>query len=115
MLPEAEVGEASTSTQARTIEEIRSGVLDMVSMEGCLFGSKPSWDRDVPLDMRTRTNIEKRESSLQDAGVVRKVVRSIQLSRDRQFMDSLSMGDLLDQSVVNSIRVSFHDFKLVYG
>ena len=40
--------------------------------------------------------------------MVRKIARSIQLPRDRQHMDSLSMGDLLDQSVVNSIRVGSH-------
>ena len=75
----------------------------MVGIEGRLFGSEPSGDRDVSLGMRTLTYIEKRETALRDAGVVWKVARSIQLSRDHQLMDSLSMGELLNQSVVNSI------------
>ena len=113
-LPEAEVEKASTLAHARVIEEIQSRVLKMVDVKGHLFGSEPSKDRDVSLGMRTRINIKKRESALQDAEVAQKVARSIQLSRDHQLMDSLSMGELLDQAMVNSIRVSFHNFKLVY-
>ena len=92
----AEVGEPSSSARARITEEIQSGVLDVVSVEGCLFESKSSLDRNVSLEMRTQTNISKRASSLKDARVVRRIARSIQLPRDRQLMEPLSLSDLLD-------------------
>ena len=79
----------------------------MVGIEGHLFGSELSPDRNVPLGMRTRTNISKRELGLKDAGVARQIVRSIQLPRDHQLMDSLFLSDLLDQSMVSSIWVGF--------
>ena len=103
--PRAEVEEPSLAVEERVTEGIRSGVPDVVDMEGRLFGSELSVDRDVPLGMRIQTNIAKRESCLKDAGVVQRIACSIQLSRDRQFMDSLSLSDLLDQSMINSIRV----------
>ena len=58
--------------------------------------------------MGTRVDIGKRESDLKNAGVALRIARTALLLRDRQIMDSLSMGDLLNQSVVNSIWVSFH-------
>ena len=103
-----EVKEPSLAAEARVTEAIRSGVLDVVGIEGHLFGLELSSDKDVPLKMRTQTNIEKRESGLKDPRVALRIARLIQLLRDRKLMDSLSLSDLLDQSVVNSIQISFH-------
>ena len=94
--------------EVRVTEGIRNGVFNVVGIEGHLFRSKPSPDKNVPLRMRTWTNIAKRESGLKDAKVAQRTTRSIQLPRVRQYIDSLSLSDLLDQSMVNSIRVSFH-------
>ena len=105
--PRAGDGEPSSAANARVTEGIQSRVPDVVGVEGRLFGSKLSPDRIVPLGMRTHTNIAKRKLGLKDAGVARRIVHSIQLPRDRQFIDSLSLGDLLDQSVVNSFKVSY--------
>ena len=58
--------------------------------------------------METRTDIRKRQSDLKDAGVVLKIARTALLLKNRQIMDSLSMGNLLNQSVVNSIRINSH-------
>ena len=79
----------------------------MVDVEGHLLGSDPSISQDVLVKTGTRTNISKRESDLKDARVARKIAHATLLPRDRQLMDSLCMGDLRDQSVVNAIRVSF--------
>ena len=106
----AEVREPSSAAEVRVTEAIQSGVPDVVDVEGHLFGSEPTIDGDVPLEMRTRTNIAKRESGLKDAGVVRWIACSIQLPRDCQLMDSISLSDLLDQSMVSSIWVGFHIF-----
>ena len=99
--PRVEVGEPSSAAEARVTEGIQSGVLDMVNVEGRLFGLESSIDRNMLLEMRTQTNIAKRELGLKDAGVAWRIACSIQLLRD-----SLSLNDVLDQSMINSIRVS---------
>ena len=50
--PRVEVEEPSPVAKARVIEAIQSGVPDVVGMEGHLFGSKPSLDKNMPLKMR---------------------------------------------------------------
>ena len=60
---------------------------------------------------RTWTDVPKRASGLNKARTVRKLMHSIQLSRDQAYMDSLTLRDLLDHSVMDSLWVSLYASK----
>ena len=60
----------------------------------------------MSIGVRTQADVSRRDSYLKDLDVAGRMARVILLSRDRQFMSSLSIGDLMDQSMVNAIRVS---------
>ena len=104
--PRTKIGELSSSAKRRASQEAPNGIPDMIGMEGRLFKSKPIPDRSMLLGMKTQTNVPKRGSGLQEAGTARKLARTIQLLRDRAIMDSLSMSDLLDHTVIDSIWAS---------
>ena len=51
--------------------------------------------------------VSKRSSGLNKAGTAQKLAHSIHLPRDRAFMNSLTLSNLLDRSMIDSLRVSF--------
>ena len=96
------------STEARVIVEARSGVLKRISAEDHHL----RLDLGASVEARTQVNVDRRESCLKDPNVVGRMERATLLPRDRQFMSSLSIGDLMDQSMVNAIRVSVKFFQV---
>ena len=99
---EVKVGVPSSSTKARVTLEAQSGVPKRVSSGDHHLGLDPK----ASIKVRTQADVSKRESYLKDPSVAGRMVLATLLPRDRQFMSSLSIGDLMDQSMVNAIRVS---------
>ena len=91
-----------SSTEARVIEEAQSRVLERISAEDYHLGSDPR----ASVGVRTRADVSWRESCLKDPKVARRIAWMTLLSRDHQIMSSLSIGELMDQSMVNAIWVS---------
>ena len=101
-----EVGVPSSSTQARVTKEARSGVPERISAEDYRLGPDPRASARV----RIRANVSRRESCLKDPKVAGRIAWATLLLMDHQLMSSLSIGELMDQSMVNVIRISikFH-------
>ena len=98
----ANVGGPSSSTKARVTAEAQSGVPKRVNAEGHHLESDPG----ASVEEGTRADVGRRESCLKDPSMAERIAWATLLLRDRQFMSSLSIGDLMDQSMVNAIRVS---------
>ena len=84
------------------IEEARSGVPEKISVED--YHLRP--DPRASAEIRTQADVYKRESCLKDPDVVGRIMQATLLSRDSQLMSLLSIGEVIDQSMVNAIRVS---------
>ena len=93
---------SSSPVEVRTTVDAQSGVLERGSVEDYRLGPNPR----ASVGARARADVDKRESCLKDLGMFRRMARVTLLSRDHQFMNSLSIGDLMDQSMVNAIRIS---------
>ena len=103
--PRIEVGESSSLAMRKTSKKDQKRLPDFIGVGTRQFVSEPSLDRSLLIGRRTWTNVPKRASGLNEAKTVRKLACLIQLPRDRAFMDSLTLSDLLDHSITDSLRV----------